>query len=627
MRVTSNHNFLDLTEIPLSSDSSNSTTSDSAPQNSLISQPAATTTGTPPPPFSSALLHQLSRSNTFQTFIQSLSNNSSSSRNEGFDELLNSRSLQHATTSRQTSPTRAGSLALHRRSSIRDNRLKRKWRNTYNTTGEFPLCFNVIYCDGGFYSEAYNVENILRNDNLVYWLSTNINIILRFNDQTQDVMDSAFVLTKIVVKAPTHGYTAPCKEGLIFVSHEPISLEATSKYDDFTRSDYDALIESGENGRIEDGWPAAYFHLDSSTYYTSHTFSPTRSGKFVLVKLLRSEGDEDNIDLQYLGLIGYTGPRSFESGSLRSLENEEKEVGPRLHRDLLFLGMLYTGKIVTKKRGEKVERNESCEEEEEEKEEEEEVIDSSAERGGLPTTFQLGSGQVIRGLEEALNSMCVGEKAEVLIAAEYAFGSIGSPPLIPPHTEINYEIEILRCTDEPLKHRLIKLKKLKEEGNQFFKKNEFQRAIELYKKSLRYIEEEATYYSQNSPDVVRQPNIKDQLKTPTKKLINEEYRSLFVVLNSNTAACLLALQDFAKAEEFSREVLKQDPQNIKAIYRLGQALLGKNEFDKAIEQVNLGLQIASNDNTLRLLHDKILQAKKQSQQKEKNIYNRMFSSS
>ncbi|CAG8579088.1 15650_t:CDS:2 [Funneliformis caledonium] len=228
--------------------------------------------------------------------------NNSSSRSDGLDELLNARILQHAaTTSRPNS--RAGSLSLHRRSSVRDHRaMKRKWRSTHGTTGEFALGFDIVHCDGGNFSSKK---------------SSNVNILLKFCDPILEAMDSAFVLSKIIIKAPTHGFTAPCKEGLIFVSHEPISLEATSKYDDFTEADYQALLESNENGSIDDSWPAAYFRLDSITNMTTQVLHPNRSGKFISVKLLRAEGDADNIDLQYLGLIGFTGPRSFDAGSLR----------------------------------------------------------------------------------------------------------------------------------------------------------------------------------------------------------------------------------------------------------------------------------------------------------------------
>jgi hypothetical protein len=40
--------------------------------------------------------------------------------------------------------------------------------------------------------------------------SNNVNIILRFSDPILGVMDPAFVLSKVIVKAPTHGFTAPC---------------------------------------------------------------------------------------------------------------------------------------------------------------------------------------------------------------------------------------------------------------------------------------------------------------------------------------------------------------------------------------------------------------------------------
>ncbi|CAG8664973.1 10040_t:CDS:2, partial [Paraglomus occultum] len=162
----------------------------------------------------------------------------------------------------------------------------------------------------------YSIENILRQDNSVYCSSksTNINIRLKFNDRHRSVSEATFILTRIIVKAPQQGYTAPCKEGLIFVSHEPISVEATERYDDFTEAKYKELLASGD-GYIDDSWPAAYFCIDSSKSLFEQAITPNRSGKFVLVKLLRADGDANNIDLQYLGLIGATGPRSFDAGS------------------------------------------------------------------------------------------------------------------------------------------------------------------------------------------------------------------------------------------------------------------------------------------------------------------------
>ncbi|KAE9463701.1 hypothetical protein C3L33_04379, partial [Rhododendron williamsianum] len=58
------------------------------------------------------------------------------------------------------------------------------------------------------------------------------------------------------------------------------------------------------------------------------------------------------------------------------------------------------------------------------------VFDSSFERGD-PIEFELGSGQVIKGWDQGLLGMCVGEKRKLKIPAKYGYGEQGSPPKIP----------------------------------------------------------------------------------------------------------------------------------------------------------------------------------------------------
>ncbi|MCL7038587.1 hypothetical protein MKW94_006592 [Papaver nudicaule] len=58
------------------------------------------------------------------------------------------------------------------------------------------------------------------------------------------------------------------------------------------------------------------------------------------------------------------------------------------------------------------------------------VFDSSFERGD-PIEFELGSGQVIKGWDQGLLSMCVGEKRKLKIPAKLGYGAQGSPPTIP----------------------------------------------------------------------------------------------------------------------------------------------------------------------------------------------------
>jgi FKBP-type peptidyl-prolyl cis-trans isomerase SlyD len=50
----------------------------------------------------------------------------------------------------------------------------------------------------------------------------------------------------------------------------------------------------------------------------------------------------------------------------------------------------------------------------------EKVVDSNI--GGMPLVFMFGKGQIIPGLENAIANMSIGEKAEVLVKAEDAYG-------------------------------------------------------------------------------------------------------------------------------------------------------------------------------------------------------------
>ncbi|KAG0087586.1 hypothetical protein BGZ93_010834 [Podila epicladia] len=198
-------------------------------------------------------------------------------------------------------------------------------------TGDvWPLKFHMYYADGGEFNAAHSVENVLKNDTSVYCSrrSTNINICLKLAEPNQ-----SFVLTQFKAKAPTTGFTAPCKEGLIFISHQPIPLETTAYFDNMTRQGYDEymkFIKDGprfgkmleQHGPLADAMvPAAFFQMDGAEDTCTLDFTPNRSGRYVLIKLLRSRCTNslqrpENIDLQYLGLIGFTGARSFASGSL-----------------------------------------------------------------------------------------------------------------------------------------------------------------------------------------------------------------------------------------------------------------------------------------------------------------------
>merc|ERR1719464_2602309 len=69
-------------------------------------------------------------------------------------------------------------------------------------------------------------------------------------------------------------------------------------------------------------------------------------------------------------------------------------------------------------------------------------FDSSRDRGD-PFEFTLGSGQVIKGWDQGLVDMCIGEVRKLTIPSDLGYGDRGSPPKIPGGATLVFEVELL----------------------------------------------------------------------------------------------------------------------------------------------------------------------------------------
>nr|QJX60190.1 MCP-degron-tvmvS-cNOT7 [Cloning vector pB-NOT-MCP-degron-tvmvS-cNOT7] len=70
-------------------------------------------------------------------------------------------------------------------------------------------------------------------------------------------------------------------------------------------------------------------------------------------------------------------------------------------------------------------------------------VDSSRDRN-KPFKFMLGKQEVIRGWEEGVAQMSVGQRAKLTISPDYAYGATGHPGIIPPHATLVFDVELLK---------------------------------------------------------------------------------------------------------------------------------------------------------------------------------------
>lgn len=70
------------------------------------------------------------------------------------------------------------------------------------------------------------------------------------------------------------------------------------------------------------------------------------------------------------------------------------------------------------------------------------LVDNSYERGE-PFEFKIGYGYVIRGWDEGIMDMRIGDKRRIYVPSEMAFGQAGAREVVPGDTDLIYEVELI----------------------------------------------------------------------------------------------------------------------------------------------------------------------------------------
>ncbi|ODV85388.1 hypothetical protein CANARDRAFT_28182 [[Candida] arabinofermentans NRRL YB-2248] len=74
-------------------------------------------------------------------------------------------------------------------------------------------------------------------------------------------------------------------------------------------------------------------------------------------------------------------------------------------------------------------------------------FDSSFNRN-QPISFKLGIGQVIKGWDQGLLDMCIGEERKLIIPSKLGYGSRGAGGIIPPDSTLIFETKLVGIVNE-----------------------------------------------------------------------------------------------------------------------------------------------------------------------------------
>jgi len=83
-------------------------------------------------------------------------------------------------------------------------------------------------------------------------------------------------------------------------------------------------------------------------------------------------------------------------------------------------------------------------------------FDSSVDRK-QPFNFQLGVGQVIKGWDQGLTDMCVGEKRKLTVPPSLGYGDAGAGDVIPGGATLNFDVELLSINEAPAPQNVFKM--------------------------------------------------------------------------------------------------------------------------------------------------------------------------
>ena len=179
---------------------------------------------------------------------------------------------------------------------------------------------------------------------------------------------------------------------------------------------------------------------------------------------------------------------------------------------------------------------------------------------------------------------------------------------IPGGATLQYEITLLEMEKEKETWNMDNKEKFefallkKDQGNTFFKASRFSIAFKRYEAGLNAIK-----YS-----------------TEWEEEEKKQAESLKVTLNLNMATTKTKLSEWKEALKYAEEALKQEPSNVKALFRKGTVLVSQQEWVEARTVLNRALEVDSENKDIKRELVRLQKLQTAQDTKDKQMFKRMF---
>uniref|UniRef100_A0A240PJX4 peptidylprolyl isomerase n=1 Tax=Anopheles atroparvus TaxID=41427 RepID=A0A240PJX4_ANOAO len=234
-----------------------------------------------------------------------------------------------------------------------------------------------------------------------------------------------------------------------------------------------------------------------------------------------------------------------------------------------------------------------------------------------PFRFILGSAEVLPGLDDAVQTMCVSEEAQFLISYKLLFGEVGCPPRVKPKADGLFVIKLISFTDvgdadalskldskERRSYAVVKEKvaEIRNYAKDCFKRNILPNAIHKYLEAI---------------DTLLMCELKDEEE-------QKEQQATLVSLYTSLAVCYNRKEQPKDACRMVNEVRQicDINQHAKILYQEGKALHKLGEYDRSQKSLLRAQQLQPEDESIKKALKTLNASSQKHRQLEKSIWSR-----